>query len=177
MSLRIICGASWMEAVLRWVYLGSLSTCFLSSPSAASGATRRAQPPAPTPAETPTAQGADPDEVYVYDAGGRRDPFVSLLNRGSTLRPPTQRPAGLAGLSINEVSLRGIVFSRGSYLAVMQGPDDRTYILRGEERLFDAVVASITAEGVLFRQEVNDPLSALSQREVLRTLDGQEAGR
>lgn len=140
-----------------------------------------AQPPPPVPSATQTqpVDIVDPAgiEVYAYDPEGRRDPFVSLLSQGAALRPPTERPPGLAGLSINEVSLRGIVVSAGEYLAVMQSPDDRTYILRGEEQLFDAVVKSITADGVVFLQAVNDPLSLVNEREVLRTLQGQEDGR
>ena len=118
-----------------------------------------------------------PDEVYSYDPDGRRDPFVSLLGRGTNIGPINARPPGLAGLSVNELSLQGLVLSEGRYLAVMQNPDRRTYILRGEEQLFDALVKSISAEGVTFLQEVNDPLSLVKEREVLRRLQGREEGR
>ena len=137
--------------------------------------------PAPTqPAGQPDRAdvvGPQPVEVYAYDPDGRRDPFVSPFTRGTGIRPPTERPPGLAGLSINDLSLRGIVVSAGEHLAIMQAPDDRTYILHGDEQLFDAVVKTITAEGVVFLQEVNDPLSLAAEREVLRTLRGPEEGR
>ena len=138
------------------------------------------QPGVQTPAEAPDDVAA-PDqvrsEVYTYDPEGRRDPFVSLLTRGADLGPLNERPAGLAGLSVNDVSLRGLVLSGGVYLAVMQAPDNKTYILRGDELLFDGVVKSVSAEGITFLQEVNDPLSIVKEREVLRTLRGQEERR
>ena len=151
-----------------------------ASVAAAPQAVPAAQPVPTSPSgQTQTADliDSEPLAVYAYDPEGRRDPFVSLLSRGTSLRPPTERPPGLAGLSINEVTLRGIVASAGEYLAVMQSPDNRTYILHGDEQLFDAVVKTITAEGVVFLQEVNDPLSLVNEREVLRTLHGQEDGR
>lgn len=116
-------------------------------------------------------------EVYTYDAERRRDPFVSLLTLGASRGPLNERPAGLAGLTVNDVSLRGLVFSGGAYLAVMQAPDNKTYILRGEEVLFDGVVKNVSAEGITFLQQVNDPLSMVREREVLRTLPGQEERR
>lgn len=116
-------------------------------------------------------------EVYTYDAERRPDPFVSLLTLGANRGPLNERPAGLAGLTVNDVSLRGLVFSGGAYLAVMQAPDNRTYILRGEEVLFDGVVKNVSAEGITFLQQVNDPLSMVREREVLRTLHGQEERR
>ena len=140
--------------------------------------------PAPQPAPTTETRQPqtevvelEPIETYAYDSEGRRDPFVSPFTRGTGLRPPTERPPGLPGLGINDLSLRGIVFSAGEHLAVIQSPDDRTYILRGDEQLFDAVVKTINAEGVVFLQEVNDPLSLVNEREVLRTLQGPEDGR
>ena len=131
------------------------------------------------PTESQSVDAADSlqTEAYTYDPERRRDPFVSLLTRGADLGPLNERPAGLAGLSINDVSLRGLVLSKGEYLAVMQAPDSRTYILRGEEVLFDGVVKSVTSDGITFLQEVNDPLSIVKEREVLRTLRGQEEGR
>ena len=116
-------------------------------------------------------------EGYTYDPERRRDPFVSLLTLGAARGPLTERPAGLAGLTVNDVSLRGLVFSGGVYLAVMQAPDNKTYILRGEEVLFDGVVKDVSAEGITFVQQVNDPLSIVREREVLRMLPGREERR
>jgi len=161
--------------------IGTFSGLALSAVTAATVQAGPTAQPAPT-TETRQPQATEivepePIEAYAYDPEGRRDPFVNPLRRGTGLRPPTERPPGLPGLGINDLSLRGIVFSAGEHLAVIQSPDDRTYILRGDEQLFDAVVKTVNAEGVVFLQEVNDPLSLVNEREVLRTLQGQEDGR
>src|SRR4029453_17854809 len=60
-------------------------------------------PPAKPPGEPP------PAPPYSYNAEGRRDPFISLLGRGTDPRNTVARPAGVPGILINEVSLKGIV--------------------------------------------------------------------
>ncbi len=142
------------------------------------------QPPAqqPQPPSEPTADAlapepVEPAEVYTYDPAGRRDPFVSLLNRGTELPPAGERATGLEGLSINEVALRGIVLSDGAHLAVLQAPDEKTYIVRDNDKLFDGFISSITTDAVVFMQEVNDPLSLVTEREVRRPLRGVEDAR
>ena len=89
----------------------------------------------------------------MYDPAGRRDPFLSLLNRGADLPSQSERPTGLAGLTVNDVALRGIVFSEDAYIAVLQAPDNKTYIVRDGDRLFDGSIQSITAEAVIFMQK------------------------
>ena len=134
------------------------------------------QPPAEPEAEPPAAEPVQP-EVYTYDPLGRRDPFVSLLNRGADIRPQGDRPTGLAGLSVNEVSLRGIILSEGTYLAVLQAPDNKTYIVRDNDLLYDGSVKTVSEDAVVFLQEVNDPLSLVKEREVRQGLRGAEEGR
>ena len=139
-----------------------------------------AQPPtAPEPAPAFTETVEQP-ELYSYDSEGRRDPFVSLLARGTDLPDlPSDRvrPDGLTGLSISEVALRGVVLSDGAYLAVLEAPDNRTYIVRADNRLFDGSVKEITADAIVFLQEVNDPLSFVTVREVRKGLQDAEQGR
>ena len=121
---------------------------------------------------SPEDAAVEQDEVFVYDSEGRRDPFVSLFNRGTELPALGERPTGVAGLTVNEVALRGIVLSEGIYIAVLQAPDTTTYIVRSGEQLYDGSVQSITADAVIFTQEVNDPLSLVKEREVRVSLRG-----
>ncbi len=109
-------------------------------------------------------------EPSSYNTDGRRDPFVSLLSRGADLRPNINRPTGLSGLSINEVSLRGIVRSQGRVVAIVQSPDNKTYLVHSGDRLLDGVVEVVGDEAVVFLQEVKDPLSLVKQREVRKPL-------
>ncbi len=122
-----------------------------------------AAPPAPAPAA----------EAYTYEAAGRRDPFVTLLSRG--IEPGTgKKMTGLAGLATADVMLRGIMQSRNSYVALLSGPDGKTFSARVNDRLLDGVIRSVTPQGIVVMQDVNDPLSLVKQREVrkgLRTAD------
>lgn len=137
------------------------------------------QPPARLPAERPPAasQQAPPQQkpAYSYDPAGRRDPFVSLLGRGSDPRSMASRPAGLAGILINEVSLKGIMRDRTGFVAIVHGPDNKTYIVKPGDRLMDGTVKSIVADAVVFSQDVNDPLSLVKQREIRKSLRSEES--
>jgi type IV pilus assembly protein PilP len=126
-----------------------------------------AQQPAPPP----------PSAGYTYDPQGRRDPFVSLLARGSDPRSKGSRPAGLPGLLINEVTVKGIVRDRSGYIAMIQGPDAKTFIVRSGEKLMDGTVKAITADSVVFSQDVNDPLSMVKQKEIRKTVRSATGGR
>lgn len=128
------------------------------------------------PAPTTQATAAAVPQGFTYSPEGRRDPFVSLLRRGAGGPPmPGARPAGLAGLAVSEVSLKGTLASRDGQVALMQGADDRTYIVRPGDRLLDGTVRTITEDAVVIVQQVDDPLSRQREREVrkvLRQMDG-----
>lgn len=135
------------------------------------------QPPA-TAASMPTVPGThEPLQLYSYDPGGRRDPFISLISRGRDLPSASERPDGLRGLRVNEVALRGVVVSGGSYLGVLEAPDNKTYIVRADDRLYDGSVKEILADTIVFLQEIDDPLSSVTERELRKRLRDTEEGR
>jgi hypothetical protein len=109
---------------------------------------------------------------YTYDPAGRRDPFVSLLGRGGDLPSPTgSRPAGLAGLLVNELSLKGVLKSgKGDYIALLQSPDNHTFVVHPGDKVLDGLVKTITQDGIVFSQDVSDPLSLVKQREVRKSI-------
>ena len=128
----------------------------------------QARPPAKGAATAPPAL---PPEGYTYSPDGRRDPFVSLVARGSNVaREGGKRSEGVAGVATSELTLKGTMVSRGQYLALVQGADGRTYIVRANDRLLDCVVQTITATQMIIRQQVNDPLSLDKQRDVRKLL-------
>jgi Tfp pilus assembly protein PilP len=135
-----------------------------------------AQPPSP-PAAVEKPAPAPPPPAFTYEATGRRDPFVSLVGRGSTPDPSGARPAGLPGMLINEISVKGIMKERSGFIALVQGTDKKTYSVRQGQRLLDGSVKSITADAVIFSQDVNDPLSVVKQREVRKALRSGEENR
>ena len=147
-------------------------------------ASRRAAAPAPASAQdsgepTPAAEGAAgkaPQPVgFTYNPEGRRDPFVSLSDRGSDPRAGGPRPSGLAGLGAGEVTLRGTLRSRDGFVAMLEGVDQKTYVVRPGDKLFDGTVSSISQNDVVILQQVNDPLSLEKQREVRKGLRQAEA--
>lgn len=136
----------------------------------------QSQPASGTQAPAPTAQ-APAAEPYSYNPGGRRDPFVSLTSRGVDPLATGKRSEGLAGLSTAEISVKGVLQSRGAYVAIVSGPDAKTYIVHVNDRLVDGIVKGITPQGLVIIQEVNDPLSLVKQREVRKGLRASEDGK
>ena len=133
------------------------------------------KPAGSAPAGTGVAAGG---QGYTYNAQGRRDPFLPLLkNSGKSTNTTTAagRAAGLAGLGVADVSLRGVLMSQGGYVGMLQGTDDKTYIVRTGDRLADGTIRAITGQMMLIHQEIKDPLSRQKEREVrkmLRQMDG-----
>jgi hypothetical protein len=113
---------------------------------------------------------------YTYDAAGRRDPFLAL-DHASDPRANGGKMNGLAGLMINEATVKGVVKSRGRMLAMVLAPDNKTYIVKASDRLLDGEVRAVTAEAVVFVQNVNDPLSPVRQREIRKPLRIVEEGK
>lgn len=134
----------------------------------AAPATPPAQPPAAGSKDVPPPPGAG----YTYDPAGRRDPFISLAGRGGDMPSPgATRPAGVPGLLISEVTVKGIWKSpKGGQIALVQASDTRTYIIRQGDKVFDGSVKVITQDTVVFSQDVNDPLSLVKQREVRKSI-------
>jgi Tfp pilus assembly protein PilP len=145
---------------------------------AAQGAAQPAQGSAPAPNGAPAAatpQTPQP-EPYTYNPDGRRDPFTSLIGTGgSETRSTTgRRDDGPAGMAVADVSVRGVLQSRGALVAMIQGPDNKTYIVHQGDKLLDGVIKTITPQGLIIIQEVNDPLSLVKQREVSKLLRSLE---
>ena len=139
-------------------------------------ATPQAQAPAAAnPAPAPPAP--PPTETYVYQPAGRRDPFLNLIGSGSEGRPMSRRSDGPSGMTLAEISVRGVVQSRGSLVAMIQGPDSKTYIVHQGDKLLDGTIKSVTPQGLIVIQEVNDPLSLVKQREVRKLLRSLEDGK
>jgi Tfp pilus assembly protein PilP len=147
------------------------------------GAAEQPPPPPATPAAPTPAKPANPADAppappqnYAYAPEGRRDPFVSLVNRGTTGQktgPKGIRAEGLGGIMVDEVVVKGIVQSRGAWVAMIAAPSGRTYSVRPGDRLMDGHVRTITAQSVVLLQQVNDPLSLDKQREVRKFLRGE----
>ncbi len=116
-----------------------------------------------------------------YDAGGRRDPFRSLIvpkvgpaapRVGAATRPG----AGLAGIAVSDVQLRGVIRSGANFVAILEGPDGRTFMAKRLDRLVNGVVKGIEQDAVVFTERVEDASGAVRQRDVRKALRAVVAG-
>jgi len=135
-------------------------------------------PPAPAPAATPAqpapAAPPTPEQTYTYQPEGRRDPFLSLIGTGLEPRGTSHKGDGPAGMMTGEISVSGVVQSRNGLVAMIKGPDNKTYIVHQGDKLADGTIKSITPQGLIVVQEVNDPLSLMKQREIRKLLRSLE---
>jgi Tfp pilus assembly protein PilP len=108
-------------------------------------------------------------DTYRYDPQGRRDPFRSLIGPTPRLEPG-QRPPGVPGFLIDEMKLQGVFRTRQGLQAMINGPDNKGYLIKVGDKVFDGEVIRITPTSVVFRQEVNDPTRIERYREVVKDL-------
>ena len=160
--------------MIRVLVFAIASTAAAMQPPPPPAAPPPQQPPAANPAPAPQ---APPTETYVYQPAGRRDPFLNLIGSGSESRATSRRGEGPSGMTLAEISVRGVMQSRGSLVAMIQGPDNKTYIVHQGDKLLDGTIKSVTPQGLIVIQEVNDPLSLVKQREVRKLLRSLEDGK
>jgi len=86
----------------------------------------------------------------------------------------TRKGDGLGSLTLAEISVRGVLESRGSLIAMITGSDNKTYIVHAGDKLLDAKIKSITTQGLVVVQDVNDPLAVVKQRETRKLLRSLE---
>ena len=162
--------------------LGLASVAFAQAPEATAPAT---ESPAAAAVKSPLDVEADTGG-YSYNAGGRRDPFVSLQKPVAADRGPKSRKPGMEGFLIQEIALKGIVRTAGGgtgvaskpgFIAVFLGTDGKSYFVTNGQRLFDGVITAVEAGSVTFLQEVTDPLSPVKSREVKKSLNASEEAR
>ena len=134
-----------------------------------------APPAAPSAAAKTSPVEVESPAGYSYNPDGRRDPFVRLVGRGNDPKQSGDRAAGLPGLLVGEVTVKGVIRGRDGYIAMIQAPDNKTYIVRSGDRLLDGSVKTITQDGVVFSQDVSDPLSLVKHREVPKRVRGSES--
>jgi Tfp pilus assembly protein PilP len=130
---------------------------------------RNAAKPGPATAAPPPPPEEDENKTYVYDPAGRRDPFKSLLVRERSREG--ERPPGIHGLSVDELELQGLWKTRSGWIAQVRGSDNRSYLLRKGDLLFDGEVLDVRANELTLRQNVNDPQSVKPFRDVTKRLN------
>lgn len=150
----------------------------------AASAFAAAPPPTPAPtAAPPSGELRSPGQAlieqeeealsgraYSYDPAGRRDPFRSLLVRPED-RARGERPPGIAGMSIDDIVIHGIWQTRSGFIAQVRAVDNKSYLVRAGDLLYDGEVTRVGPNEVVFRQNINDPQSVKPFREVTKQLN------
>jgi type IV pilus assembly protein PilP len=115
-------------------------------------------------------------ETYHYDPQGRRDPFRSLVGPAPKLQAGA-RPPGPAGFLIDEMKLQGVIKTKQGPVGMINGPDNKGYLVHVGDKVLDGEVIRVTPSAVVFRQEVNDPTRIERYREVVKDLSPEPAKR
>ncbi|MCC7007569.1 MAG: hypothetical protein IT184_02020 [Acidobacteria bacterium] len=123
----------------------------LAMPSIAAAQTSATALPIAAPAASIPVGSRVGEVVTGYDDGGRRDPFGSLVLSKRAATPADGRPrSGLAGLSLADVVVKGVVRNGTTMLAILESPGRQSFVTRVKDRLIDATVVSIDRDGVVF---------------------------
>jgi Tfp pilus assembly protein PilP len=149
---------------------------YAQTPAAKPAQPAPAQPAPAQPAPAAAAPQTPPPapENYTYQSEGRRDPFLNLLNTGGDARVASRKGEGPSGLSVSDIAVRGVLQSRGSLVAMISGPDNKTYLVHQGDKFLDGTIKTVTPQGLIIVQEVNDPLSLVKQREIRKFLRSVE---
>ena len=115
-----------------------------------------------------------PVESGSYDSLGRRDPFVSLIQpRRATQDSVPRASHGLGSFYVADVVVTGIARKGDIRMAILQGADKASYVAKVNDKLADAIIKRIDAQGVVFLEiprpgETNKPQET---RKPLRTIE------
>jgi hypothetical protein len=110
--------------------------------------------------------------AHSYDPGDRRDPFRSLLVTGDPRTERGPRPEGVPGLLIDELRLSGIYRTAQGWVAQVQAAaNEKGYLIKEGDQLYDGDVVSVTRDEVIFRQIVRDPAALKPFQEVTKRLN------
>jgi hypothetical protein len=101
----------------------------------------------------------------------KRDPFVSPIREGGPVGGP-DCSVGKKCLAIDTIQLRGIVRAPSGSIAVVESSTRKvTYFLRESDPVFNGYVVKITADSVMFRENVMDRTGRQSTRDITKRVN------
>jgi len=125
--------------------------------------------PGKTPTPVPTVAAPAPPPESPGQALIEQDESAMAGRQGKG--SPGQRPPGIPGIAIDDVTLQGIWKTRAGYVAQIRGTDNKSHLLRAGDQLFDGEVLRIGPNEVVFRQNLNDPQSVKPFRDLTKQLN------
>ena len=118
----------------------------------------------------------DPVAFVGHDEDAGRDPFASEVERPSHDRPSgaPARGGGLATRSLGDVVVRGLLRDGERRLAILETTDRRSFVVRTDDRLADAIVHVIDGSGVVFLKDAGSNEPARIHRPIARWQGGRQ---
>jgi hypothetical protein len=138
-----------------------------AKPMATPAKTAATSPMRPKPVtQKPVKNAAAKAPVKQAKAPGKRDPFISPVRQGGG---GPDCAVGKKCLAIDSIVLRGIVRAPSGSIAVVESSTRKvTYFLRENDPVFNGYVVKITADTVMFRENVVDRLGTQSTRDIAK---------
>lgn len=139
--------------------------------------------PAPPPGPDETIKGLLGEDLesradgYTYSSGGRRDPFVSLIKPVQAGSQPRVKKPGAEGFLVQELVLRGIVKNPDGFIALVQGPDGKSYSMRVGQKLYDGEITGMDGATVTFMQRYQDEFNRPKSNTIKKSLYPSEEAR
>jgi type IV pilus assembly protein PilP len=122
--------------------------------------------------EAPKPEERAEQQVYVYDAKGRRDPFMSLVVVAKQ-RPTVRKKANpIESYDVTEIRLSAIVWDKQHYYALITLPDKKSYTIKKGMTLglYGGKVQDISRDSVLIREQIKDYKGQLKTKDTLLKL-------
>lgn len=107
-----------------------------------------------------------------YNPRGRRDPFRNLLSGREVKEKVMAR--GIPQISIDDITLIGIVKARGKYTAVINGPQGFPFFIKAGEKFFDGFVLSIKESQVVFRKTKERGVPLRNPKDIVKAISPEE---
>lgn len=146
------------------------------------GEAQKAVKEEPRKEAAPTAPPAEkkPEfETYVYDAKGKRDPFVSLIEISKKEKEAEKKKKGLTpseSFDIADINVIAIAWERDKYYAMVQLPDKKYFTVREGTALgiYGGKVIRIDKGSVLVREYVKDYKGEVQPKDTILRLRKEE---
>ena len=107
-----------------------------------------------------------------YNRDGRKDPFRDLIAQQEAKRTPedTEGPQ----VSVENLNLIGIVKARGTFTAIVTGPEEFPLFIKVGHKFYDGFVLSIDESKVVFRKTTERGSPLFKPRDIVKEISPEE---
>lgn len=113
-----------------------------------------------------------PVPTFSYDPEDRRDPFKNLMAGRDVKEKPGA--GGLTQLSIGDMTLIGIVKSKGRLTAIVTGPQGFPHFVKTGDRFADGYVFNIQETQAVFRVTSERGIPLMRPKDIVKAINPEE---